>query len=119
MVCYAAAGLLVLVPLYWLTDPFAYSLAVFFFGFMIYGPQAFLGMMVAETADRRALASAVGYNGLMSGVGAMVAGYPISLAVVTFGWSSVFGLFAVCLSGTLLLLLPLWARKNDTPPKVQ
>mmetsp|Transcript_15888 Transcript_15888/g.62082 ORF Transcript_15888/g.62082 Transcript_15888/m.62082 type:complete len:474 (-) Transcript_15888:31-1452(-) len=117
MVCYSAAAVAVLAGLYWLSSPLPYSIAVFFFGFFVYGPQAFLGMMVAETADRRALASAVGYNGLMSGLGAMAAGYPISLAVVSLGWWAVFSLFGLCLGGTLLLLLPLWSRKHGRVPK--
>lgn len=119
MICFSLGAVVMAGPLYWLSDPFAYSIAVFFFGFMVYGPQTFLGMMVAERADRRALQSAVGYNGLMSGFGAMVAGYPISLVVNYYGWAYCFGSFAACFGATVLLLIPLWSNNHEDPRKIQ
>ncbi|MDN3509568.1 MAG: phosphoglycerate transporter protein PgtP [Candidatus Neptunochlamydia sp.] len=86
------------------------SIAIFIFGFLIFGPQMLIGMAAAELVDKEAAGTATGFAGLFAYAGAACAGWPIGWVIEKFGWSSFFLLLSVCASIALLLLLPLWSK---------
>jgi len=85
---------------------------LFFIRFFISGPQSLSGMAAAELSPSAVTGTAIGVIGLFSGIGASVAGYPLSLIIQSYGWN-VFLSSLNCISfGCLLLLLPLWSYRQ-------
>ena len=68
-----------------------------------------LGLMSTEGSHPRATGTALGMLGAFSGLGASVAGYPLTSITQAYGWSY-FGLILSWSSVTsTLILLPLWS----------
>ena len=82
-------------------------------GFLIYGPQALLGVTAANIATKKAASSAVGLIGFMSYLSTIITGVGFGFLADRFGgWSWIFitmgGLAAV---GTALIL-SIWGIKE-------
>jgi OPA family sugar phosphate sensor protein UhpC-like MFS transporter len=90
--------------------------SLFLVGFCVFGPQMLIGMAAAEVVEKKAAATANGFVGWCSYLGAATAGYPIAKVTEYFGWEGFFLTLAACGALTVLLLLPLWHIK--THPKL-
>jgi len=88
------------------------SIVMFFFGFMIFGPQMLIGMAAAEHAGKEAAGTATGFVGLFAYTGAAVAGWPVGRITQDYGWTGFFLLLAVCSTIAVLFLLPLWGKQT-------
>ena len=83
---------------------------MFFFGFLIFGPQMLIGMAAAELAHKEAAGTATGFAGFFAYIGAACAGFPVGLIQKGYGWTGFFLLMSVCAIIAVALLLPLWSK---------
>ena len=88
-------------------------------GFFIYGPQALVGIAVANLATKRAAASAVGLTGIFGYASAVISGKGVAMLEKRFGWDVTFEvMIGMALIGTLLFALT-WPSKADGYEKNQ
>lgn len=59
-------------------------------GFFIYGPQALVGIAVANLATKRAAASAVGLTGIFGYASTVISGWGVGKLAHTYGWNMTF-----------------------------
>lgn len=82
-------------------------------GFFIYGPQALIGIAVANLATKRAAATAAGFTGIFGYASTVVSGWGMGLVVETAGWNGgillILGASAI---GSLLFMLTWFARAH-------
>jgi OPA family glycerol-3-phosphate transporter-like MFS transporter/OPA family sugar phosphate sensor protein UhpC-like MFS transporter len=79
-------------------------------GFFIYGPQALVGIAVANLATKHAAATAVGLTGLFGYLSGIVSGWGIGKLADLYGWDRAFeGICAFSLFGTILFALAWFA----------
>jgi len=72
-------------------------------GFCIYGPQALIGIIVANLATKRAAATAAGFTGIFGYASTLLSGWGLGLLVQKSGWDAGFAaLVGLSLIGTLL-----------------
>ncbi len=72
-------------------------------GFFIYGPQALIGIIVANLATKRAAATAAGFTGIFGYASTLVSGWGLGLLVQKSGWDAGFAALAgMSIIGTLL-----------------
>lgn len=91
----------------------ASTLALMAAGFFIYGPQALVGIAVANLATKRAAATAVGLTGIFGYASGILSGYGLGLLVEHYGWDHAFlGLLIVTGIGVLLFTLA-WRAPRD------
>lgn len=106
-----ALGMLVAIALFWFI-PGGYtavdSLAMFFVGFCIFGPQMLIGVAAAELSHKKAAATSTGFIGTFAYLGAAVAGYPFGIILQESGWDGYFLAMVVCCLLSVAVLLPLW-----------
>lgn len=98
------------------------SLAMFFIGFSIFGPQMLIGVAAAELSHKKAAATATGFTGTFAYLGSAVAGYPLSKIIQGSGWSGFFWVMGACCLVSVLLLIPMWDVTNNkrvSEPKVK
>jgi OPA family glycerol-3-phosphate transporter-like MFS transporter/OPA family sugar phosphate sensor protein UhpC-like MFS transporter len=75
-------------------------------GFLVYGPQFLVGVMVADIATKQAAATAIGLTGLFGYSSGLVSGYGLGWTLDHYGWSGGFGVLAACaLLGAALFAL--------------
>ncbi|MDR1172655.1 MAG: MFS transporter [Bacteroidales bacterium] len=80
-------------------------------GFFIYGPQALVGIAVANLATNKAAATAVGFTGLFGYASALLSGWGLGALAERYGWSyALGGLIAAALAGTVMFLFA-WPAK--------
>jgi sugar phosphate permease len=80
-------------------------------GFFIYGPQALVGIIVANLATKKAAATAVGLTGLFGYASAILSGWGLGKLVETNGWNAAFaGLMIIAAAGIVLFALA-WPAK--------
>ena len=71
-------------------------------GFFIYGPQALVGISVANLATKRAAATAVGLTGIFGYASTVLSGWGLGWLVQTYGWDRGFlAMLVVAVLGTL------------------
>lgn len=96
---------------FWLVPPgyilFDY-VSVFVIGFFIFGPQMLIGLAAAELAHKKAAATATGFVGLFSYVGAALSGYPLGM-IADSSWDGFFITTSACCILSTILLLPTWS----------
>ena len=80
-------------------------------GFFIYGPQALIGIAVANLATKRASATAAGFTGIFGYASTIVSGWGLGALVQKFGWDAGFQL--IVWSGIIgtLLFAAAWPAK--------
>ena len=83
------------------------TLAVFFIGFFLYGPQMLIGLCGAEIVGRRSVGASEGFLGWVAYLGAANAGVPLSYLVQTYGWDAFFAVMVSAAGLGMLLLVPL------------
>ena len=82
-------------------------------GFCIYGPQALIGIIVANQATNEAAAMANGFAGIMGYLSTLVSGVGIAYMKETFGWgAALFTIAAMALVGMVIMLFA-WNAKAD------
>jgi OPA family glycerol-3-phosphate transporter-like MFS transporter/OPA family sugar phosphate sensor protein UhpC-like MFS transporter len=92
-------------------------------GFFIYGPQALIGISVANLATKRAAATAVGLTGIFGYGSTVLSGWGLGLLVQKYGWDRGFlAMFVVGVLATITFVVA-WNAKahgyatDDEPPK--
>jgi OPA family glycerol-3-phosphate transporter-like MFS transporter/OPA family sugar phosphate sensor protein UhpC-like MFS transporter len=80
-------------------------------GFFIYGPQALVGITVANLATKHAAATAIGFTGLFGYLSTLLSGWGLGLLAERLGWNAALGiLVAIAGLGTVLFLFA-WPAK--------
>lgn len=84
-------------------------------GFLIYGPQALLGVTAANIATKKAASSAVGLIGLMSYLSTIITGWGFGALADRFGgWSWIFITMGALAVVGAVLILSLWGLKEGS-----
>lgn len=82
-------------------------------GFFIYGPQALVGIIAANTATKRAAATAVGFTGLFGYLSTMISGVGVGMLVEMTDWGyAIKTMVIVSLIGMITFLLA-WNTKAN------
>jgi OPA family glycerol-3-phosphate transporter-like MFS transporter/OPA family sugar phosphate sensor protein UhpC-like MFS transporter len=112
--CMIFAGAAVLT--FWQLPPEARGLEVAMLcvaGFFIYGPQALIGIAVANLATKRAAATAAGFTGIFGYASTLLSGWGLGWLVQHYGWDAgLAGLVIVAGIGALLFALAWPARPH-------
>lgn len=85
---------------------------LFLIGFFVFGPQMLIGVAAAELSHKKAAATATGFAGCFSYLGAATAGYPLGKIIHEGGWYNYFLILAACSVMATLLLLPMWRVRS-------
>jgi OPA family glycerol-3-phosphate transporter-like MFS transporter/OPA family sugar phosphate sensor protein UhpC-like MFS transporter len=111
MICCAAA-----IALFWLVPAkqvLPATLALIAAGFFIYGPQALVGIAVANLATKRAAATAVGLTGIFGYASGILSGWGLGTLVERYSWNHGFVAMLIAAGvGTLLFILA-WPAPRD------
>ena len=107
-----------LIGLHFLQDagqPIFFLVLLALAGFLIYGPQALLGVTAANIATKKAASSAVGLIGFMSYLSTIITGVGFGALADKFGgWSWIFiTMGGLAVVGTVLIL-SLWGMKEGS-----
>jgi OPA family glycerol-3-phosphate transporter-like MFS transporter/OPA family sugar phosphate sensor protein UhpC-like MFS transporter len=87
------------------------SLLLCLAGFFIYGPQALVGIIVANLATKRVAATAIGFTSIFSYASTLVSGWGLGWLVQHYGWDAALtGLTGVAGLGALMFAL-VWPAK--------
>ena len=119
-VCAIELGLVAicLIALHFVQDagmPVLFLIILALAGFLIYGPQALLGVTAANVATKKAASSAVGLIGFMSYLSTIVTGVVFgSLADKFGGWGWIFITMGGLSVVATVLILSLWGLKEGT-----
>jgi OPA family glycerol-3-phosphate transporter-like MFS transporter/OPA family sugar phosphate sensor protein UhpC-like MFS transporter len=82
-------------------------------GFCIYGPQALVGIVVANLATNKASATAIGFTGLFGYASTIVSGWALGSLAHNMGWGYAIGILIILgLVGTLTFSFA-WRAKAD------
>lgn len=82
-------------------------------GFFIYGPQALVGIVVANQATKEAAAMANGFAGIMGYLSTLVSGIGVAFLQIRYGWGVALCSFAVFALVGMSLFLCAWNAKAD------
>jgi OPA family sugar phosphate sensor protein UhpC-like MFS transporter len=99
---------MLVLPAFWYSPPGYYVidyLLIGIIGFLLYGPQMLVGLVVAECVDKRAACTANGFAGLFGYIGAAASAYPIGAIVDHWGWSGYFICMLICTVSVLVIIL--------------
>ncbi len=91
-------------------------------GFFIYGPQALIGIIVANLATKRAAATAAGFTGIFGYASTILSGWGLGLLVQESGWDAGFlALVGLSAIGTLIFAAAWKAKPHGyaTPEPLQ
>ncbi len=89
-------------------------------GFFLYGPQALVGVVVANLATKRLAATAIGFTSVFSYASTVVSGWGLGTVAQHYGWNAALGgLTGMALMSMLLFALawPAKAHGYATAPK--
>ncbi len=121
VICMALAGVVVL--LFWKIPRqpvWLSTLLLCLAGFFIYGPQALVGIVVANLATKRLAATAIGFTSLFSYASTEVSGWGLGLLVQRFGWNAALaGLAGMAALGTVLFALAWPAKAHGYSPGIR
>jgi OPA family sugar phosphate sensor protein UhpC-like MFS transporter len=88
------------------------AIAIALIGFSVFGPQMLIGVCAVEFSHKKAAATANGFVGCISYIGAAAAGYPLGKIIQEFGWDAFFLSLLICCVASALLLIPTWNIKE-------
>lgn len=92
-------------------NPFVATLLLGGAGFFIYGPQALVGITVANLATKHAAGTAIGFTGLFGYLSTILSGWGLGLMVDRYGWNTALGvLVGIAAIGAGLFLFA-WPAK--------
>lgn len=109
--CMSLAGLFLF--LFWKLSvpPFIATILLGGAGFFIYGPQALVGITVANLATKHAAGTAVGFTGLFGYLSTILSGWGLGYLAQHYSWNLALGaLVGTAVIGTILFLLA-WPAK--------
>ena len=118
-VCAIEMGLvaLCLVALHFLQDanmPVLFLVTLAIAGFLVYGPQALVGVTAANVATKKAASTAVGLIGFMSYLSTIITGVVFGAIADQCGWSWLFiSMGALSVVGTVFLI-SIWSIKEGS-----
>jgi OPA family sugar phosphate sensor protein UhpC-like MFS transporter len=101
-------GLMLALPAFWYSPQGYYVLDYLLMGiigFLVFGPQMLVGLVVAECVDKKAACTANGFAGLFGCLGSAAAAYPIGYIVDHWGWSGYFMGMLACTLAILVITL--------------
>lgn len=81
-------------------------------GFLVFIPQALVGLAAAEFVSKKAAGASNGFVSLLAHLGAATAGFPLSRITELWGWYGFIVTLVASSLITFLVLLPLWGMKN-------
>lgn len=117
-VCAIEMGLVAacLIGLHFLQDaghPVFFLILLALAGFLIYGPQALLGVTAANIATKKAASSAVGLIGFMSYLSTIITGIGFGALADKFGgWGWIFITMGGLAAVGMVLILSIWGMKD-------
>ena len=82
-------------------------------GFFIYGPQALVGITVANLATKRAAATAVGLTGLFGYASAILSGWGLGVLVDHYGWDRALEALLVIAAIATIIFIAAWPAPRD------
>ncbi len=82
-------------------------------GFLLYGPQALLGVVASNQVTNKAASAAVGLIGLFSYMSVIFTGVGLGWFSDNFGWDHLFLLMSFVGIIGMLLLVPVWNKNTD------
>mmetsp|Transcript_32358 Transcript_32358/g.52296 ORF Transcript_32358/g.52296 Transcript_32358/m.52296 type:complete len:525 (+) Transcript_32358:56-1630(+) len=91
-------------------------ITIFILGFFVYGPHMLIGLAGTELSHKSAASSAIGFLGLISYIGAGIAGAPLTMLVKNYGWGSFFQSMLVCCVLSMAICIPMWNAKAESAP---
>ena len=107
-----------LIGLHFLQDahmPVMFLILLALAGFLIYGPQALLGVTAANIATKKAASSAVGLIGFMSYLSTIITGVGFGALADKFGgWDWIFITMGGIAVVGAVLIFSIWNLKEDT-----
>ncbi|KAK1858989.1 hypothetical protein I4F81_001588 [Pyropia yezoensis] len=77
-------------------------------GFCINGPQVLIGLIGAEATRGKGTATALGVLGIISYMGAAVAGWPLTVVIQRGGWGVFGGVIVAAVVAACAVLAPMW-----------
>lgn len=89
------------------------SIAMFFVGFLIFGPQMLIGMAAAELSHKKAAGTATGFVGWFAYFGAAFGAFSGGKITQSWGWEGYFMAMGICGIFSVFLLLPLWSIRAN------
>lgn len=95
------------------TNPVILMMVLACIGFLLYGPQALIGVIASNQVTRRGASSANGIIGFVAYLSPLVSGLVFGHIADTSGWELVFKIMIVVAFIGLLTLLTLWNKKTD------
>ena len=110
--CMALAGLSLL--LFWKlphASPLVSTCLLGGAGFFIYGPQALVGITVANLATKHAAATAIGFTGLFGYLSTLLSGWGLGLLAERHGWNAALGILMGIAAYGALLFMAAWPAK--------
>ena len=111
MICCAAA-----IALFWMVPARNVLLAtatLMAAGFFIYGPQALVGIAVANLATKRAAATAVGLTGIFGYASGILSGWGLGTLVERYSWDHGFIAMFIAAGVGMLLFILAWPAPRD------
>lgn len=98
-------------------SPFLYGILLCIIGFFLYGPQALVGIIVANLVTKRAAASAIGLTGFFAYLSTILSGWGIGYIVTHSSWNSAFLMFIGAGVAATLLFMLTWNAGYIPQPK--
>lgn len=83
-------------------------------GFCINGPQVLIGLVGAEATRGKGTATALGVLGVISYMGAAVAGWPLTVVIQRGGWGVFGGVIVAAVLAACAVLAPMWKMSEAT-----
>lgn len=80
-------------------------------GFFLYGPQALVGVVVANLATKRLAATAIGLTGIFSYASTLFSGWGLGTLVQHYGWNITLGSLTGVALLSMLLFASVWPAK--------
>ena len=107
-----------LIALHYLQDagqPIVFLILLALAGFLIYGPQALVGVTAANIATKKAASSAVGLIGLMSYLSTIITGIGFGYLADKFGgWGWIFITMGALATVGAVLIMSIWGIKEGS-----
>ena len=88
--------------------PLFYGILLCTIGFFIYGPQALVGIIVANLVSKRVAATAIGLTGLFGYLSTILSGWGIGYIVTHYGWNTAFLFFIGAGVAAILFFAMTW-----------
>jgi OPA family sugar phosphate sensor protein UhpC-like MFS transporter len=110
-------GLMLVLPAFWYSPKGYYVLDYLLMGiigFLVFGPQMLVGLVVAECVDKKAACTANGFAGLFGCLGSAAAAYPIGCIIDRWGWSGYFVGMLFC----SLAILAITLKASPSPSRL-